>query len=117
MNVANQALRRFVLCSRSIEYREDFGTARCRVPAKIQKELRMTIQSVVQIRFDETAILCAVFPDTSGALEEDEICIDASVFVDKIVDIDVLEIVSLCRIEKVFPTSTMFGHPCKFPRY
>ena len=102
MNSNNQQ-RRFVLCSRTIDYHEDFGTGRCRVPAKIQQELNVRVQSVMQIRFDEATILCAVFPDTSGALEEDEICIDASVFVKKVVDVDILEMATSCTIEFVFP--------------
>ena len=103
MNLSLEEDRRLVLCERTIEYREDFGTGRCRVSHKMQLSLGVRVQAVVQIRVGSIAILCVVFPDTQEALEEDEICVDATVFVNKLGDTHKLETATSCVIETVFP--------------
>ena len=67
-----------------------------------QPEMDVGLQSVVQIRVDGIAVLCVVFPDTQEALEEDEICVDATVFVGSLGDRRRLEIAASCVIEAVF---------------
>ncbi len=84
------------LCSEVADYERDVGTARCRLPSLLQRDLGATLQSLVEVRMwssqrdysrDNDAnkeeqyfdVLCVVYPDTQHVLREDEICIDDSV--------------------------------------
>lgn len=80
---------RLTLCSETMVYEEDVGTARCRLTASLQKALGVGLQSIIVVRlwsqghneeerqfFD---VLCVAYPDSHQILDEEEICIDNSV--------------------------------------
>lgn len=80
---------RLTLSSESLEYEEDVGTARCRLPSSLQRTLGAVMQSILEIRVwsqgqtqggeQYTDVLCVAYPDSQEVLGEDEICVDMSV--------------------------------------
>ena len=83
---------RAVIARSFIPYNTDEGTGRCRLPMDVMAQYGLRCGSLLRLgyslnnidHFDGGSILCAVYPDTAGALEPDNICIDDSVHIPRL---------------------------------
>jgi len=73
---------RFVVASAVPAYaRSDTGSGRCRIPSALFESLGLRLGScVIWAVGDERKVLCTAWPDTAISLGDNEVCIDATVF-------------------------------------
>jgi len=72
----------YELASTNLSYLNDVGSGRCRLPIAVFNDLKLRLGSIVEIAASpDVNLLCSAWPDTSGVLQSNEICLDDAVYV------------------------------------